>query len=163
MSERSREQLADDLCTLAERATRLAEALEAAEVEVGAITRDCDRLGVSDRLAESLVPLQRVPSDAAERLQDDLDQLIGELHHPPVPAANAPAHSPAFDAGPSSHEQLSVVCAACGQHVRAMLVDNRTADRRFDHRVYRCPRCGHRDRYETWDHLVEDQDDAPQR
>jgi DNA-directed RNA polymerase subunit RPC12/RpoP len=154
------EQVATELGALADRAVKLAEMLEAAETEAAAIAGECVRLGVADRLEGALTALQQVPSEAAEVLQDDLDRMVGELHHPPVSVGESAAHSPQLTVNAPTREQLSIVCSACGRHVRAAPVDGATADLRLDRRSYRCPHCGHRDRYETWDHFVEDQIDT---
>src|SRR5688572_28511153 len=103
MRQHDDDSLADALEAVMSQAVKLAQMLESAESEAAAIADECNRLGVAARVMPTLAALRKVPSDAAERLQDDLDRIAGELHHPPVAAQDPTGHSPRFTATGPTH------------------------------------------------------------
>lgn len=158
------EDRAAQVAELSQKLVRVAQLLEGAEAVVGEVREELQRLD----LAECVDDIEKlvIPSDVAERLQDALDRLAGELANRslrPPPGGNQTEGAvdrrsrllrPPDPAGP---EPLRVRCPACNRDFTSPVSPDarQAAGVSIDQRTYTCPHCGHRDRYETWDHFIE--------
>ena len=159
------EDRASQVAELSQKLVRLAEILETAEAVAGEVQEELQRLDLAQCVAEDIDKLV-IPSDVAERLQDALDQLAGELANRslrPSPGGNETTGGVDRDAGllrpadPAGPEPLRVRCPACNRDFTSPVARDarHAASVSIDQRTYTCPHCGHKDRYETWDHFIE--------
>lgn len=149
---------------LSQKLVRLAEMLETAEAKAAEVRQELAGLDLADCLADDFDALV-IPSAAAERLQDGLDQLAGELANRSArPKRGKNQISGGVDrAGllrppePATQEELRVRCPSCNRDFTSPVAGDATRLRSqsIDRRTYVCPHCGHEDCYETWDHFVE--------
>jgi hypothetical protein len=159
------EHIARRVAELSATMTRLAEVLQAAERIVAEVCRELRRLGLAERLGEEFGDVRRAGT-AAERVQDELDRLAGELHlgtigRPPVRPSGT--RDPIDRASGRLRdperisERLMVACPACGRHFESTVASDPEALTAvgIDGRTYRCPHCGEMQTYETWDHFLE--------
>jgi predicted RNA-binding Zn-ribbon protein involved in translation (DUF1610 family) len=156
------EERAAQVAELSQKLVRLAEILEIAEAVVGEVQEELRRLNVADCVAEDIDKLV-IPSDVAERLQDALDQLAGDLANRsrrPPPGGNETTDGVDRDAGllrppdPAGREELRVRCPSCNRDITVVQDVRQAASLSIDQRRYTCPQCGHEDCYETWDHFI---------
>ncbi|MDQ3944962.1 MAG: hypothetical protein M3357_07420 [Actinomycetota bacterium] len=149
---------------LSQAVVRAAELLEEAERIMADVRGALDDLGLSGAFREELEAFT-LPSAVAERLQDKLDRLAGELDNraqePPAGADDtqgALGDEPGLlqPPDPVESERLQVQCPACHRRFTSPVAgDPRELDSvSIDGRTYRCPHCGHTECYETWDHFV---------
>ncbi len=155
---------AAQVADLSEKLVRVAELLETAERLAGEVHDELEQLDLTDCVTEDFAELV-IPSGAAERLQDALDQLAGELANRslrPAPGGNETAGGVDRDAGllrpadPPEREELRVRCPSCSRDFTSPVAGDaqQAASVSIDQRTYTCPHCGHTDRYETWDHFL---------
>ena len=146
----------DQVAALSAIVVELAETFELAERAVERVRGECERLGLTARVAGYLDRLV-IPSEAAEQLQDELNQVAGELgqegHGPSDPARAGGIPTPEPQPVP---ERLSVPCPSCGTHIPVPdRIPEGVERAELDDRTYTCPTCGHRDTFETRDHFLE--------
>lgn len=149
---------------LSQKLVGLAKMLDAAEAVAAEVRAEIGRLDLAECVAEDFEKLV-IPSDAAERLQDELDQLSGELANQARRRAPGDEASGGFDrpAGPLrapdpvTDEELRVRCSSCSRPFVSPVAGDATqlASVSIDGRTYACPHCGHTDCYEVWDHYIE--------
>lgn len=147
---------------LSQAVVRAADLLWEAERIVADVRRTLDELGLGGTFREEFEAFG-VPSDIAERLQDKLDRLAGELRNQ-VQDASPAGDDPSGDIrgellrppDPVRAENLQVQCPSCHRRFTSPVAgDPRVLGSvSIDGRTYRCPHCGHTDCYETWDHFV---------
>lgn len=159
---RTARQRVDNVAELSEKVVNLAQTLDEAERTVAEVRRELDALGLSGKVSEYLDGLV-FPTAMAETLQDELDQLAGELH---IAAGQPYLLGDLYQEGDHIPLELLkacdeidacyiVACWECGKWFRSPVRVENTLDDDLEDKTYACPYCHALGEYDTEDHSLE--------